>query len=197
MLTIGGGVGAIKWHEIPYIIGLNKKMIMEASVFNNGGDGVEALAVYLDKEHYPGILSDLAKKAIVEVKGYLEEVIDFNKETEMLFLLPYAHFTEAGDDKEVANAIAEHFIDCINAESPEFLKRAMIAYIEFCLCNHHSSLVSILFSKCERKIDNFGKRLYSNDKEATDAMVEVADWYAEILLELILKHRTKGEKNES
>ncbi len=147
------------------------------------GQEIEKLLLCLDQNAFSGILSDVTINFLdLKVKKLLPKQILNDSQFETVILNSKMHFNTEDEDKLRCYCV-KFYSHIVNGESPEYEKRAMIAFIELGLKNYELSLHSAGFAINEQEIVNFGDELVNKRSLlAQNALVSTATDLAKILL---------------
>lgn len=175
----------IVWNQFVLLVPLTPadlvKVTVEWDAFSQ-----EDLARHLDTR-FPGILERLCRRyvehtafpMIREVLPPVAEVIICN--------LPKSCDTEDAD--EARGIVCQRFIQYINANSPEHMKRAMMACVELGLGEFVEASDNAGFAACLRENPAFDEWMELSDHRATELLIRVEYAKATILVNLIEEAR--------
>lgn len=178
-----------RWCDLPTKPDLCVDDIIREAVYNTeaiyGATGVEVLARYLEMFGYDGVFKGLVERYLLEIRPLLEEAVPFEGEAAEALTNPKAFFNTEDED-EVRRLITDHFSDKIDKQSPEHVKRAMTAHIEFGLGNYVGAIKDAEFAHHEKHVPNFGRELHRPGAGAAQAeLLAVERRKAQILIELL------------
>lgn len=180
LVDVSGG-----WDAIPFILDLDAGHIMKICVTDRA-DAVEELAEFLDNSKFPGLLASFACIYLDKAVGLFEEVHEMTDERARILENPRKFF-KTSDDQVARDRAAKHFKKYVNAKSPDFLKRAMMALMENGLGNLSGAIVETQFALCHRVYSDFNL----TDELSQEIILNTENEQAEILAELIRKYRVK------
>lgn len=185
------GVERTRWCDLPTKPDLCVDDIIREAVYDTeavyGAHGVDVLAAYLESLGYEGMFKRLCERYLLEIRPLLEEVLPIESDVVEVLSNPRAFFSVTDDD-EVRRLAVERFRDKINAQSPEHVKRAIVAHVEFGLGNYVAALSHAEYAHHEKYVSNFGEELARPESEIIQVeMLGVERRKAAILIELLGK----------
>ncbi len=176
------------WDNLVLLITLSADDVLQQSVYR--GEDVYHVAEYLGRR-FPGMLSEWEGQCLQIAEKLLVDVVDSKEITDML-----GDFTQYKDmaQQDVRDRICDVFAPKINLRSPDYLKSALIAIIEYGLGNTRAGVNRVEFALCEKADPQFPHLLFSErpseKQEVKDLLVAASRQTAELLVVLIKKYRT-------
>lgn len=158
------------------------------------GMELEELLPVLDEGKFCGIFRKVTERFMdMEVKKMLPAQILSDPEFPKI-LSDAKRYFEVDDESEVIDRFTKLYIEAVNRESPENVKRAMIAHAELGLGNLHRALAEAAFAVNELQVPNFGFELERRTLTAQNALVKAARTVAEVILEVALEMQAEPQE---
>lgn len=182
------GIELIRWVDVPERADVTAEDVVRESAMSTesyfGSMGVEVVAAYLDACGHDRLLFRLAEICAQHAREYLSKALIMSEENVAILDDPAKHFGSTNEDI-LRDKLVDHFLQFVTNESPDHIKRAMVANIEWGIGNPVTAINEAGFAYCEAEVEQFGPKLMTGHHDAEKALKNWELWKAERLLELL------------
>lgn len=187
------GIERVRWCDIPLKADITPVQIVRECIYStempDGDAGIDVLARYLETQGYFGILKNLARAYLEEIRRFLEEGFPLDEEALAVLRDPKGFFAVA-EENDARRRMSRYFMTRADRQPPPQAKQALIAYIEFSLGNFAAALNHASNAYCEKHVAYFSQKLQiSGHPEVENIMIESEVEKAKLLIKLLAEAR--------